>query len=77
MGDEGTVPSLDYDPLTVVGPCTLCSKELTNSDLLSMLLKCVNFAALKHKHQRRKDEKETPYINHPIGLLFLKKIISV
>ncbi|KAF4522188.1 hypothetical protein B566_EDAN007336 [Ephemera danica] len=32
------------------------------------LLKCVNFAALKHSRQRRKDAEETPYINHPIGV---------
>lgn len=29
--------------------------------------KCVNFAAIKHKDQRRMDPQKTPYINHPIG----------
>lgn len=28
---------------------------------------CVNFAAIKHKNQRRKDPDKTPYINHPVG----------
>jgi guanosine-3',5'-bis(diphosphate) 3'-pyrophosphohydrolase len=33
-----------------------------------LILKTVNFAALKHSTQRRKDIEETPYINHPIGV---------
>ncbi|XP_011448343.3 guanosine-3',5'-bis(diphosphate) 3'-pyrophosphohydrolase MESH1 [Magallana gigas] len=32
------------------------------------IIKCSNFAAIKHKDQRRKDEEKTPYINHPIGV---------
>jgi guanosine-3',5'-bis(diphosphate) 3'-pyrophosphohydrolase len=32
------------------------------------LLECINFAAEKHKNQRRKDLEATPYINHPIGV---------
>ena len=31
------------------------------------LIKCTNFAAIKHRDQRRKDIQKTPYINHPIG----------
>ncbi|NWW65287.1 MESH1 pyrophosphohydrolase, partial [Ifrita kowaldi] len=30
------------------------------------LLEAVDFAARKHKEQRRKDPEGTPYINHPI-----------
>lgn len=33
-----------------------------------LLVKTVNFAAEKHKKQRRKDPEGTPYINHPIGV---------
>ncbi|KAL4613256.1 guanosine-3',5'-bis(diphosphate) 3'-pyrophosphohydrolase MESH1 [Arapaima gigas] len=33
-----------------------------------LLLETVNFAAEKHKSQRRKDPEATPYINHPIGV---------
>uniref|UniRef100_UPI0037E8ADF0 guanosine-3',5'-bis(diphosphate) 3'-pyrophosphohydrolase MESH1 n=1 Tax=Semicossyphus pulcher TaxID=241346 RepID=UPI0037E8ADF0 len=33
-----------------------------------LLLETVNFAAEKHRNQRRKDSEETPYINHPIGV---------
>lgn len=32
------------------------------------LIETVNFAAIKHRKQRRKDEDATPYINHPIGV---------
>lgn len=35
---------------------------------VEIIIKCVNFAAIKHKNQRRKDPEETPYINHPIGV---------
>lgn len=33
---------------------------------LSLILKALDFAANKHRDQRRKDESSTPYINHPI-----------
>lgn len=38
---------------------------------MSDLLFAINFAAEKHKFQRRKDPEETPYINHPIGVALL------
>ncbi len=37
-------------------------------DDLGLVLRAAQFAAHKHKDQRRKDAKATPYINHPIGL---------
>lgn len=57
----------DEDLFNRIGPCKSCIAEIPNSELLTMLVKCVNFAAIKHKDQRRKDPAETPYINHPIG----------
>jgi len=33
----------------------------------ALLLSTLQFAAIKHKGQRRKDPEKTPYINHPIG----------
>lgn len=43
-----------------------------NSDLIiHSIIKCVNFAAIKHKNQKRKDHDETPYINHPIGVAYI------
>lgn len=35
---------------------------------LSIILKALAFAAIKHKDQRRKDAGASPYINHPISL---------
>jgi len=35
---------------------------------LRLLLKALTFAADKHRDQRRKDAKASPYINHPIAL---------
>jgi len=37
-------------------------------DELGLVLRAVQFAAHKHRDQRRKDAKSTPYINHPISL---------
>jgi len=34
------------------------------------ILKATNFAALRHRNQRRKDSTKTPYINHPIGVAY-------
>lgn len=40
---------------------------MNHSDI-KRFTKCVDFAAIKHRDQRRKDSEETPYINHPIGV---------
>jgi GTP diphosphokinase / guanosine-3',5'-bis(diphosphate) 3'-diphosphatase len=37
-------------------------------DPAATLLKAAEFAAHKHRHQRRKDAEASPYINHPIAL---------
>lgn len=39
-----------------------------DSEQVKKLFKCINFAAVKHRDQRRKDPQETPYINHPISV---------
>jgi len=31
-------------------------------------MKALQFAAYKHRSQKRKDPEKTPYINHPIGV---------
>lgn len=31
----------------------------------------MNFAAIKHRDQRRHDSIETPYINHPVGVAYI------
>ena len=35
---------------------------------IALVLKAATFAAHKHRDQRRKDVKATPYINHPLAL---------
>lgn len=35
---------------------------------IGLLLNAVNFAAIKHRDQRRKNAIQAPYINHPIGV---------
>ena len=35
------------------------------------LLQAIEFAARKHKDQRRKDEEASPYINHPVSVALL------
>src|SRR6187402_3593810 len=35
---------------------------------MPLILKALDFAALKHRDQRRKDAQASPYINHPIAL---------
>lgn len=49
----------------------MSSLSSSNDDVSSVLVtytKCVNFAAVKHRNQRRLDSDKTPYINHPIGV---------
>lgn len=38
---------------------------------LQRLIRAIDFAAKKHRDQRRKDAEATPYINHPIQLAAL------
>jgi guanosine-3',5'-bis(diphosphate) 3'-pyrophosphohydrolase len=50
-------------------------REMNNSLLL---LRAIDFAARKHKDQRRKDEEASPYINHPVSVaLILAEIGAV
>ena len=35
---------------------------------LATFVRAVDFAARKHRFQRRKDEDASPYINHPIAV---------
>lgn len=38
---------------------------------VGQLLQALAFAAEKHRDQRRKDQVATPYINHPISLVYI------
>merc|ERR1712232_471549 len=37
---------------------------------VGLVLNTVNFAAIKHRDQRRKNAIQAPYINHPIGVAY-------
>ena len=41
---------------------------MDEADGLGPILQALEFAALKHRDQRRKDAQASPYINHPIAL---------
>ena len=41
---------------------------------LPRLIAALQYAAHQHRDQRRKDEDETPYINHPIALLHILNV---
>lgn len=38
------------------------------AEQIGLILRATNFAACKHRDQRRKDLEASPYINHPIAL---------
>lgn len=40
------------------------------ADICKEIMRCANFAAVKHKDQRRKDQDKTPYVNHVIGKFY-------
>lgn len=44
---------------------------MDQSNFLQIYTKCINFAAVKHRQQRRLDVDKTPYINHPIGVAYI------
>ena len=55
--------------------------EMSDSSKLigENFLKALDFAARKHRNQRRKDPEQTPYINHPIAvarILLLEASVS-
>lgn len=48
-----------------------CSQGGKSESVAAAIIRCVNFSAIKHRKQRRKDPQQTPYINHPIGVAYL------
>ncbi|XP_014228171.1 guanosine-3',5'-bis(diphosphate) 3'-pyrophosphohydrolase MESH1 [Trichogramma pretiosum] len=44
------------------------AEAMNNEELVAAIVKCTNFAAIKHTSQRRCNAAKTPYINHPIGV---------
>ena len=50
-------------------PTSLTPMPESSAAALPMLARALQFAASKHRHQRRKDIHASPYINHPIAVL--------
>jgi len=48
------------------------TKKMNQNDI-NLLIKAIDFAAVKHSTQRRKNEAKSPYIEHPIRVM---KILS-
>lgn len=68
--ESTTEKTITYaDPFKKSSPCNDCVPSLSTNELISLIIKCTDFAAKKHSNQRRKDAAQTPYINHPIGLI--------
>ncbi|GMT31122.1 hypothetical protein PFISCL1PPCAC_22419 [Pristionchus fissidentatus] len=38
---------------------------------ISLIVKAADFAARRHRSQKRKDHRGTPYINHPAGVAYI------
>jgi guanosine-3',5'-bis(diphosphate) 3'-pyrophosphohydrolase len=47
---------------------SLAQSALAKDAGVGLILKALEFAAHKHRHQKRKDKEASPYINHPIAL---------
>ena len=47
---------------------TVMTDERFSAEDISLILKCLKFAATRHKDQRRKGADSSPYINHPIDV---------
>ena len=55
--------------MTSTGPVTRHPSPVTAAaDGLPLIVRALEFAAHKHRDQRRKDAQASPYINHPIAL---------
>ncbi len=56
--------------VTLLSDAATADPGVTARDLV-LIAKAMNFAAAKHRDQRRKDAYATPYINHPIALFHI------
>ena len=50
---------------------------MTSTGDVTMIVNAANFAAIKHKDQKRKDPEGTPYINHPLGVAHILSSVSI
>lgn len=72
MGESSpTKPPWEVSPQNVpplaVGVVLKANTEM-EAEQIGLILKALDFAASKHRNQRRKDREASPYINHPIAV---------
>ena len=48
-----------------------------NANDAAIIIEAANFAAIKHKNQKRKDPEGTPYINHPLGVAHILTSVRI
>lgn len=44
---------------------------------ISKLISAINFATIAHRNQKRKDSTNTPYINHPIEVMYILSDVGI
>ncbi|CAD5209199.1 unnamed protein product [Bursaphelenchus xylophilus] len=77
-GEESLYPKLENNKEERTEDDKIDSKSLKdlNGELpfdegIALLVKATDLAARRHRFQKRKDARQTPYINHPIGTAYL------
>jgi len=68
LGPAGVSGLIQADWPCARGGCYIASMQQPSYDI-SRVIRAVEFAAKKHRMQRRKDSDASPYINHPIALM--------
>ncbi|GMS83122.1 hypothetical protein PENTCL1PPCAC_5297 [Pristionchus entomophagus] len=76
---EKTGPPPSYPDLsaeqTQGGPSSTTSppsyNDVTGVAGINLIVKAADFAARRHRTQKRKDHAQTPYINHPVGVAYI------
>ncbi|BFZ22055.1 hypothetical protein BsWGS_25094 [Bradybaena similaris] len=55
--------------------CKMSADQLPKSasqiKMIKEIIRCINYAAIKHRDARRQDEYQTPYINHLIDISYI------
>lgn len=65
-----------YPELEIKKNQKILEDKFIRSEDLAIIIKATDFAARRHRTQRRNDVTHTPFINHCIGnLFFIKKFI--
>src|ERR1043165_4007332 len=65
------IPTITWIPGNLLLPYERKFLNLNNRMKPHMILRAANFAARKHRLQKRKDEESSPYVNHPLAVAML------